>query len=221
MMYDGQLGNAVSSNGALVVGGRQRYGSSVSVFGEESFYHGNGNNGLTHTYGVDFTPWNDLTVGGNVEVGEVGDLDRTAVSANIGYGNEDTHASVAGEYREEKELSTMFERQTYVVRANARHEMNDELTVIGRGNLSFSDNNSDIDDGEFAEGSVGLAYRPTDNDRLNVLARYTFLYDLATQPQINSGTASAYRQKSHIVSIDFNYDLSKMPTIGGKYGYKR
>ncbi len=218
--FDGLIGNTTSTSGALVVGGRKRYGSNLSVYGEEKLHHGNGNDGLTHTYGVDFTPWSDVTVGANIEVGEVNNIKRDAYSATIGYGTQDTHISLAGEYRKEEDAGN-FEREVYVARANLRNEINDEFTLIGRGNLAFSDNNSTIDEGEFAEAAIGVAYRPKDNDRLNLLGKYTYHYDLATQPQIDSETAADYRQKVHIASIDATLDVTDHLTLGGKYGYKK
>lgn len=219
--FNGLEGNSIVNNGALVIGGRQRFNSNLSVYAEESYYHGGGNDGLTHTFGVDFTPWEDFTVGGNVELGEVGNLDRTAVSLDMGYGTQDDHISVAGEYREEEDLNSNFERETYVVRANGRSEIDEEFVMLGRGNASFSDNNANFNDGEFIEGSLGLAYRPKDNDTLNLLAKYTYLYDLATQPQINSGSAPSYKQKAHLASIDATLDLNHYVTIGAKYGFKK
>lgn len=80
-------------------------------------------------------------------------------------------------------------------------------------------NNANIAKGTYVDGTIGYAFRPIDNDKLNMLLRYRFVYDMYGQTvdgQDNSGP----RQKSHVFSIDADYDLNKNWTIGGKLGYR-
>jgi hypothetical protein len=75
--------------------------------------------------------------------------------------------------------------------------------------------------GKYVEGWLGYAYRPVENDRLNALFKYTYLYDLPSADQVNiTGTTSGPSQISPILSVDVNYDLTKIFTIGGKYGFR-
>ena len=65
-------------------------------------------------------------------------------------------------------------------------------------------------DTDYAEASIGYAYRPVDNDRLNALFRYTLLYDMPGNNQLVSGSTGdlfAPAQRSHILSLDVDYDL--------------
>jgi len=88
------------------------------------------------------------------------------------------------------------------------------------GLISNSDQSS-ILDGDYIEASVGAAYRPVDNDRLNALFRYTYLYDLPGPDQVTStGSALGPAQRSHILSVDANYDVTEDITIGAKYGLR-
>ena len=73
------------------------------------------------------------------------------------------------------------------------------------------------------EASIGYAYRPVDNDRLNALFRYTWLYDMPGNNQLVSGSTGdlfAPAQRSHILSLDVNYDLMPWLTVGAKYGFR-
>jgi hypothetical protein len=68
---------------------------------------------------------------------------------------------------------------------------------------------------------VGFAYRPAAGDRFNMLAKYTYLYDLPGKDQVSvDGTTSSPAQRSHIASIDASYDLIPQLTIGAKYGVR-
>ncbi|MEO0909211.1 MAG: TonB-dependent receptor, partial [Pseudomonadota bacterium] len=86
--------------------------------------------------------------------------------------------------------------------------------------ISESDQTT-ILDGDFIEGSVGYAYRPVDNDRLNALFRYTYLEDLPGSQQVNvQNQILGPRQRSHILEADFIYDVTERISVGGKYGFR-
>jgi hypothetical protein len=67
-------------------------------------------------------------------------------------------------------------------------------------------------EGRFVESSVGLAYRPIRNDRLNLLGKYTYLYDLPTLGQDPTRTD----QRSHVFAIEGLYDLTPRWGLGAK-----
>ncbi|WP_338040693.1 hypothetical protein [Nitratireductor luteus] len=76
---------------------------------------------------------------------------------------------------------------------------------------------------DYVEASLGYAYRPVDNDRLNALFKYTWLYDLPGNNQVISGSTGdlfAPAQRSHILSVDAIYDLTPWLSVGGKYGLR-
>ena len=59
------------------------------------------------------------------------------------------------------------------------------------------------------------------NDRLNVLAKYTYFYNVPTPDQLGAQNTSAeFLQKSHIASFDVTYDLTPNWSIGSKYAYR-
>jgi len=70
---------------------------------------------------------------------------------------------------------------------------------------------------------LGWAYRPVANDRLNVLAKYTYFYNIPATDQFNVSDVNSndrFLQKNHIASLDVTYDLTSSFTLGGKYAYR-
>ncbi len=217
----GSIGASNNTSGTMSVGTKMRFGSSASVYGEDRLYHGQGQDGYTRTYGVDLTPWKNFNLGGNFEKGKVNNLKRTAAGANIGYGTERKHISIAGEYRTDDNLISNQKRKTYVGKFNSKYVASEQFTLLARVNISFSENNqANINDGEFVEGSLGIAFRPKKGDRFNLLGKYTYFYDIPTINQVTVGGSTFFKQKSHVFSVDANLDISKYFTLGGKYGYK-
>lgn len=85
----------------------------------------------------------------------------------------------------------------------------------------ISDASESTRDGDYVEASLGYAYRPVLNDRLNALVKYTFLYDLPGPDQVTSyGSTDGPSQRSNIFSADASYDVTPMLTLGGKYGLR-
>src|SRR5258706_5916242 len=76
-------------------------------------------------------------------------------------------------------------------------------------------------DGGFTEAVIGYGYRPVLSDRLDVLAKYTYFYNMPTTGQVPpQDTAAQFIQKSQIASFDVTYDLTQQVAIGGKYAYR-
>ncbi|MEO1748816.1 MAG: TonB-dependent receptor, partial [Pseudomonadota bacterium] len=73
----------------------------------------------------------------------------------------------------------------------------------------------------YVESSIGFAYRPVENDRLNALFGYTFLYDLPGTDQVNAnGETDGPRQISHVLSADGIWQANKYVSLGAKYGFR-
>ena len=92
--------------------------------------------------------------------------------------------------------------------------------LLFSADLAQSDTDeSAILDGDYADVVLGYAYRPIADDRLNILARYRYLYDMFGQ-RVDGVDETGPRQRSHVISIDASYDISRTWTIGGKLGYR-
>ncbi|WP_418152373.1 hypothetical protein AB8615_10925 [Litorimonas sp. RW-G-Af-16] len=228
LAYDLPLrAQAVANYGTFNLGARKRYGDALSIFGEERFqFNDRGLNGVTHAYGVDYKPGN-WNLGLSGEVGRVDELDRIALSGKVGFGDERMKAGIAGEWREDENVTTGDVRRTWLLRATSQYQASEELRLQGKLNLAFSDQTrdsildpQDFNQAEFTEGSLAAAYRPIWDDRFNLLAKYVYLEDLSPTSQRFNGETINYRQKSEIGSVDASYDVSAKWTLGGKYAHR-
>jgi hypothetical protein len=224
--------NGVQANkGTMTSGFRTRYSDSTSVYGEERYTHGDVPTGLTHSYGVDLAPTDRLNLGSKVEFGTLQDnltgatIKRTAVGVNAGYGFAKLKIASALEFRvddsEQPDTSTV-ERTTWLLKNSFKYQLSPDWRLIGKFDYSHSSSSQgDFYEGSYTEAVIGYAYRPVNNDRLNVLAKYTFFYNVPAADQVSaSGTTAGFLQRSHIFSIDAMYDLTPQWTVGGKYAYR-
>ena len=215
--------------GILTAGSRERYTDSVSVFGEERLRHGGGYSGLTHAYGLDFVPYEHWKAGLGFETGNLtdplsGDVQRTAVSASMGYKFSDIVYTAKFEYRNDEITTTASHtnRDTYLMNNAISVKVNPEWRAIGKFNGSYSSSNAgDFYQGNYLELVSGMAYRPIYNDRWNALFKYTYFYDVPSAGQIAlPGGAGNFSQQTHVLSFDGAYDITPQITLGGKYAFR-
>ncbi len=220
-----------AKKGNMISGFRTRYSDSASVYLEERYTHGDVPTGLTHSTGVDLAPTDRLTLGGRLDFGtlrenETGaETKRSAVAVHAGYGFEAVKIATAFEYRVDKTESpdtSVSERRTWLIKNSMKYQVTPGWRVVGK--LNHADSKSSLGqffDGNYTEAVVGYGYRPVNNDRLNALIKYTYFYNVPTAGQVTATSAAAELiQKSHIVSLDTLYDVTRRWTIGGKYAYR-
>jgi hypothetical protein len=226
-----QFASTGGSQGSLVTGMKTRFTDSSSLFAEERYLNGNSASGLTHAAGVRLAPAQGFNFSATTDIGTLRDFqtdaktDRVAGSIRVGYAFETLQLSTGVEYRDDKSEQidlTDTTLKTWLYRNSFRWQMTPSSRVLGKLDLSTSHSSlGDFFGGEYTEGTLGYAYRPVENDRLNMLVKYTYFYNLPTAGQRTSANAVAdYIQKSHIGAIDVNYDLTSKWTIGGKYAYR-
>jgi lipopolysaccharide assembly outer membrane protein LptD (OstA) len=150
---------------------------------------------------------------------------RNAGGARVGYAFEKVHISGGLEYRfdeTEQPDGTWSDRSTWLFRNVLKFQVTPDWRLVGKFNHSFSDSSlGQLYDGGHTEAVLGYAYRPIGHDRLNVLAKYTFFYNVPTTDQVSLEDVSAqFLQKSHIASFDVMYDLTPKWSVGAKYAYR-
>ncbi len=212
--------------GRLSAISRYRFTDAISVFGEGRYDQGTGPSGLTQAYGVDFAPSKTWRFGIRYEHGALsdaasGDIVRSTYGTNVDYTDAQWRWSSSMEHRTD-DNSLLGNRSTWATRNSLSYKPNDDWRVYGKINLATSSGQkSDALTANYYEAVAATAYRPVKNDRLNVLAKYTFLYDLASAGQLSaSGQAVNYAQRSHVFAIDGTYQLNRYLAIGGKYAYR-
>jgi uncharacterized repeat protein (TIGR01451 family) len=205
--------------GTAVFGQRRQLGNGLQVFTENRFVSSEQQGSIGTVYGLDFKASEQWDLSALVQTSVPDDaavgLERKAVSLASRYQDARINFSNKLEYR--KDSGTADSTQ-WLTANNLRYRVNPALTWLGRLNLSWTDNHlTGVDDGRFAEVDLGYAWRPVENDRLNLLGKYTWLYDLDSAGQLDAGTD----ERSHIVSLEGIYDLSRRWEAGAKLAWKR
>ena len=237
-----------AANGNMVSGFKTRYSDSTSVYVEEKYTYGKVPTGLTHAAGVDLAPFDHWNFGVNVDYGSLRDpitaarLERHAAGVRVGYGDKRLVWATAFEYRVDKTelininpdmtttVSTM-DRDSWLVKNDVKYQLDESSRLLGKLNMAQSRSSANFFGGNYTEAIIGYGYRPVTNDRLNMLFKYTYFYNVPTTAQVTdtvtytatgtvTNTAADFIQKSHILSLEALYDITRRWTIGGKYAYR-
>ncbi|TXI05591.1 MAG: hypothetical protein E6Q73_01705 [Pseudorhodobacter sp.] len=214
--------------GTWVVGADRKVNDRLTIRGESTVDLFGDRGSITRTYGARYTPTDAWTLDGGFELGEVDEtggntLKRKGFSLGGDYNpNEDIQAGLRGEYRVETSTDGTLDRKTWLLKGYGNVQTSDDWRLLTDFAALVSDSDTaDTRDGRYIEANIGYAYRPAQHDRLNMLFRYTFLEDLPGADQVNiEGTLNGPRQRSHLLSFDMTYDLTKQLTVGGKYAYR-
>jgi long-subunit fatty acid transport protein len=222
-------GSTLRDNGTIVAGGRYQHSSSVSTYTESTFDMPGNQRSLTQTYGVTYTPDETWTIAGSMESGRVrdsvsGDFDRSAFSLGTAYApNEDLSMRARLEYGTEDGVGTDQDRETYGLSLGYANQVHEDWRMLMDIEALYSDAaDGAFHDGEYARASLGYAYRPLDNEKLNLLLRYTWLNDQPGEDQISAnGNDEGLLQRSHVFALAASYDLNPAFTLGGKLAYRK
>ncbi len=95
------------------------------------------------------------------------------------------------------------------------YKMNRNITLLGREFLSYTDNKGITGDKIQQRLQAGFAYRPTDTDTWNVLARYEFKFE-----SDDSLPGLATSRNVHIFSTHLNYQPAKTLIMTAHYAAK-
>lgn len=242
--------------GAIVAGMKRRLSDVATTYAENNYDLFGRRRSLTQTYGVNYTPNNLWSFNGGLEMGRVkeaalternlrqgekryqdsqSDFDRYAPSLGFTYNNEERGitASGRGEVRLEKSKDKSRNQVSYLFTGGIGVKTSKDWRMIANIDAAIADSRAKeataFTDTDYVEASLGAAYRPIENDRLNGLFKYTWLYDMpGTHQRVGGdnlidqkyGGYYAPAQSSHIVSADFTYDLYSWLAVGGKYGLR-
>src|SRR5690606_15882680 len=199
----------------------------VSVYAENVYGLFSDEGRMTALYGIDFAPDSVWSASATYETGQIedelaGDLNRHALSAALNYIQGGVEWTSRGEVRIEESDDGSRNRNTFLGQTGLSVQTSDDWRMLaGVSALISESDQSSILDGDYIEATIGGAYRPVDNDRFNALIRYTYLHDLPGPDQVSrNGSVLGPAQRSHIFSVDANYDVTEYLTIGGKYGFR-
>jgi hypothetical protein len=214
--------------GQFVLGGRRPVGDAVTLFGENTYDMFGRRTSLTSTYGVEYNVTSFLALSGGIEVGRVqdddeGDFDRQGLSLGAAYANDTgLEAKARLELRRDRGVQSGTDRDadTVLFTGNLSYEVDPARRWLATVDIADTDTDTSTTlSGEYAKATLGYAYRPVDNDRWNILARYTYLYDMYGQ-EVDGTEDEGPRQQSHVFSIDATYEANARWTLGGKLGFR-
>ncbi len=217
-----------SDSGSILLGAKRKYDDFWSAYTENNYDMFGERRSLTSTYGVTFTPDAKWTLDGGLEIGVVRDpnatdIDRKAVSFGVAYKESDDFlARLRAELRFDGSEDDTRDLNAYLVSAGATYKVNPDWRLTANIDAVLSDTDqASVPDGDYIESALGFAYRPVENDRLNALFKYAFLYDLPGSNQTTAdGSTLGPRQRSHVLSADATYDINEIISLGAKYGFR-
>ena len=207
-------------SGVFTLGQRRDVSNQLTVFTEHQFAHEDDGARAAQVYGADyeFSEW--ATVGLSLQSSalesEGGDVERDVATVSASYGRERTRLGGKLEYRKDKGPS---DRTQWLTTNSITHRATEALVLTGKLSLSQTeDENTDAALARFVEAGVGFAYRPVCGDRFNVLGRYTYLSDLASEAQ---DTDDGVDERSHVMSLEGMHPFGHRVEMGGKYARKQ
>jgi hypothetical protein len=203
----------------LTLGQKSKITDALSIFSEHQFSHSEKMAGVGNSFGIDyaFTKYLLANITYNkTSYDDKSKRDRDALSTSLNYGNKNITASTKLEYRKDKGVN--LDEIQYLTTNHLNYRLNPSWRLLAK--LNYSKTTDELDDKKeatFTEAGIGFAYRPVENSKFNMIAKYTYLYDLSSLDQIESSPD----EKSHIVSAEMSYQLSSKWSIGSKIGAKR
>lgn len=194
-------------------GQRARLNDKINIYQENQFVKESGRNGVMQSYGADYEIYEDVTFGASFQLGKIelpdneGKSKRKAISLYSRVEKADFMLKNKIEYREEEEDKKI---RQYLTTNTFNYVYSDEYTFAGKVNFAFTD---DIENYKFIESSIGLAYRPVENDRLNFLSRYTVI--------LNEDPNDSDKSKAYIIEFESIYSLTERWDLGLKTAYRK
>jgi flagellar motor protein MotB len=222
----------LTRQGNLVSGVKSHYSDTTNIFVEEKYTNGDVPTGLTQSTGVQYVPDNRWNFSANIDKGSLQDnltgaqMTRSGLGGSLGYGYKAVKLTSAIEYRQDTIQSpvdlSVSSRTSWLTKNSMKYELTPDWRIIGKFNYSQSISSlGDLYNGTYTEAVAGYGYRPVDNDKLNMLMKYTYFYNVPASGQVTiANTAAAFIQKSHIFSVDAIYDLNINWSLGGKFAHK-
>lgn len=215
--------------GVFVTGAKYRHSDKISTFAENTQDLFGDRRSATEAYGVSYTPTNRWTYTGGYEVGRIKDpngedFDREAFSLGVGYADDDAlKASFRLEYRTEDGETLSRDRDTWLVSGGVEYKYSEEWRLLSTVDALVSNSDeSSFRDGRYVELSIGVAYRPIENEKINALVSLTYLDDQPGENQVNADDVdNGAAQRSVILSADMIYDVNEKLSLGAKYGYRQ
>ena len=209
-----------NSRNLLTLGQRRSFGNGIGLFTESQFGKDDRYASIGHVFGLDFEGNDDWRFNASLQRSENEGLglafDRSALSLGAYRNAGDLKFSSRLEYRED-EGNNVHNRQ-YVSTSSFNKIVNMDRRWLGQLNISWTDDLiNGGHDARFVELDVGHAVRPAENDKFNLIARYSFLYDLPTEGQ----DTIRPDERSQLLSLEGIYDFDNRWELAAKAAIRK
>jgi len=209
----------------ITFGQKVLLGEKYEIYQENQFKTGKDfQKDISQIYGLNINMTKNIKYGIGYEQGDLKEEDdnkkRKAISLSLAYNN---HNNFKYNNRLEliKDKSEKTDTEEWLTVNDIKYKLNEEWTAIGKLDFSITENNKTGDyDKKFMELGIGGAYRPIYNDRLNILWKYSYVYDLNGFDNNEDYSFGDLDERSNIYSIDAVYSFTKKLDIGMKFAYK-
>lgn len=109
------------------------------------------------------------------------------------------------------------EEQQWVSTNRFNYRLSEALRLLAKADLSVSEDIAGNESAEYGELDLGLAYRPVEHNRFNLLTMYSYIHDLDPRP---AGTEIYSEEQGSVLSVEGIVRVSPRWGIGGKLAYK-
>jgi hypothetical protein len=207
---------------ATVIGSESAFGEDASVYTEYQWGRGHGEETNQSLVGAR-KHWGITDRLSVLVFGEFSEIDtaptvtrRYALAVGVSYDNgRGLRLSTRNEVRREDGGRDLDQ---FLSTNHAEYALSPALKILGSARYSLtSDSSLGTTEAEFDELSLGLAYRPVNNDDFNLLARYTTLLDGPTAFQAQSDDLIA---ESEVLSVEWSHQIGPDLEWVGKQAFK-
>jgi hypothetical protein len=205
---------------ALTVGQRASINDKLSIYSEHQFKRDTSDR-IQHinSFGSDYALTDRYSIGGSYAQNDDDSVSRKSASLYGRYSDNDQLSfSNKVEWREEEQSTGSTETQVLFTNT-LQKRINEDLRFQGKADYSQTKNSEQPNDtAHYAEVDLGVAYRPVNHNKLNLLGMYSFTYNLDPLSQNN---ADANDEKAHIFSVEGIYELNPKWELGAKVAHKQ
>ncbi|NTV29106.1 MAG: hypothetical protein HGA80_03385 [Candidatus Omnitrophica bacterium] len=160
---------------------------------------------------------------GRVQNADGSITDRLALAGGVGYVRKDPETGTTA-LQSSTKVEARFDsggtsKTQYLVSHATEGRMTEETTLTGKFEYSQTkDNATEKLEAQYKEIVLGMAYRPINNDRLNLFGKYTYKDSLAPQGQANNNDIEA--SSMHVLTAEGAYDITDDWQIVERLAYR-
>jgi len=202
-------------------GSRRHFQNGLTLYSESQFGEGEEEQSGARTFGLDFDLTDQWRLSASLQTNDLerdaGDIDRRAATIGASYRGDRMKFGSVLEYREDDDSALNSDNTQWVTSNTIEWQKSESLKLLGKLDLSTTQSDANKnDEAKYVELDLGFAYRPHFSDRLNILGKYAFLYDLPSSGQDTSATD----RRDHVFSLEGLYDFNNEWEFGAKLAWR-